>query len=255
MRCLYFVLLLVSLVEGAPLCELEKIAIKYNGTKLDHDYLPIYNQYFSQIRNEKLTFLEIGFGSGPSVSAYMWEEFFPEAELHYIDHSDLDITEYGLSNRSHLHRGDQTDEWFLCFLANSVDGFDIIIDDGSHVVEDQIVTFECLFPYVKSGGVYVIEDLHTSYWKEFGGRGGPGNPQSSPNSATEYLKKLVDHVNYVGAFTGCANRTMAKNRVDTGVDQHGTYAFPKDFFETLNPWTRDIKSIHFYDSVCFIFKR
>lgn len=254
MKILFFyILLALTISQVNAISELEKIASKQEGTKWEHDYLAIYDQYFAPIRDKKITLLEIGFGSGPS--AHMWEEYFPAAELHYIDILPLNIKDFHLSDRSHLHIGHQADELLLYFLTNSIDGFDIIIDDGSHVTEEQIFTLEYLFPHVKSGGVYVIEDLHTSYWKDFGGEGMPGEPKASPRSTTEYLKELVDRVNYVGAFTGCANRTMAKNRVDTGVDKHGTYSFPKDFFETLDDWARDIKSIHFYDSICFIFKR
>jgi hypothetical protein len=234
-------------------CELKIIGDKYDNNKSDHDYLPVYEQYFSNIRNKKLVFLEIGFGGGSS--ARMWEEYFPEAELHYLEILNLDIKDYHLSPRSHLHIGHQADELFLFLLANHIGEFDVIIDDGGHQIDDQIFTLKCLFSYVKSGGVYVIEDLHTSYWKPFGGQGSPGHPKSSPNSTTEYLKSLIDRVNYVGAFAGCANREMAKIRVDIGVDKDGSYAFPKTFFDDLDMWSRDIKSIHFYDSICFIFKR
>ncbi|HSX11033.1 MAG TPA: class I SAM-dependent methyltransferase [Chlamydiales bacterium] len=251
MKILLPLLFLVSLYAE---CELETIANKYVNTKGDHDYLSIYDQYFSSKRNNKLTLLEIGFGAGGSAS--MWEEYFPEASLHYIDNIDIDIHKVAhLSTRSHFHLGHQADESFLDSVVTQVEEFDIIIDDASHQMDDQIATLKYLFPYVKSGGVYVIEDLHTSYWQAFGGRGKPGSPRSSPNSTTEFLKKLVDKVNYVGAYIGCANRDMAKIRVDLGVDQFGTYTFPKSFFEDLTIWERDIKSIHFYDSICFIFKR
>lgn len=239
----------------AELSELSKIGSKYDNEKgIAHDYLEIYNQYFSPIKNKKLKLLEIGFATG--TSAYMWEEYFQQAELHYIDlWEGCEQYAKNLSNHSFLHIGDQADGLFLSKLVNQVGEFDIIIDDGSHQVDHQIFSFEHLFPHVKSGGVYVIEDLHTSYWEDFGGIGRPGNPYPSINSTTEYLKSLIDHVNFVGAYTGCANRELAKVRIDTGKDQYGTYNYRKDFFSKIDFSTRDIKSIHFYDSICFIFKR
>ena len=235
--------------------ELTEIGNKYGNDKgPSHDYLVIYEQYFAPIKNKKLKILEIGFFDGSS--AHMWEEYFPNAELHYIDiNEECRRTAKNLSSRSFLHIGDQSDTTFLASIINLVGEFDIIIDDASHQCAHQILSFEYLFPHVKSGGIYIIEDLHTSYWKFFGGEGSPGNPCASINSTTEYLKQLTDYVNYVGAYTGCANRELAKIRVDIGRDRHGTYNFPKDFFEKLDYRVRDLKSLHFYDSLCFIFKR
>lgn len=53
-------------------------------------------------------------------------------------------------------------------MAESDAPYDIIIDDGSHMVRHVIASFEALFPYLRRGGLYIIEDLHTSYWKRYG---------------------------------------------------------------------------------------
>lgn len=68
--------------------------------------------------------------------------------------------------------------------------FDIIIDDGCHIVEHQITSFKTLFPLIKPKGMYIIEDLHTSYWKEYGGKGTLDNPQTTPLSAIKFLQRL-----------------------------------------------------------------
>jgi len=234
--------------------DLDLIAAKWGNEKgCDHNYLAIYDSYFTPLRNKELRLLEIGFATG--ASARMWETYFPKAELHYVD-IFFQYYEYmkELSPRSHLHIFDQSNITALENLVEEVGEFDLIIDDGSHRSSDQIISFEFLFPHLKSGGIYVIEDLHTSYWQGFGGEGDKGRPKTSPHSITEFLKNLVDQVNYVGAYTGAANRDLAELRVNIGYDKHGTYNFPKDFFVNLNYYAKHIKSIHFYDSICFVLK-
>lgn len=234
--------------------ELGILAKKYNCDKgYSHDYIAIYNKYFENIRHKPLKFLEIGFLVGDS--AHMWEEYFPSAELHFLDNNRECINRAStLTSRSHLHIVDQSKEADLVNFVNQVGLFDIIIDDGGHTMVQQKTSFNVLFSYVKPGGLYIIEDLHTSYWKSFGGEGTPGHPKASVNSTTEFLKKLTDNLNYVGSYTGAANRKTALRRIVDGFDIHGVYNFPKDFFETLDYNTLHIKSIHFYDSLCFIFK-
>ena len=89
----------------------------------------------------------------------MWEEYFPNAQLHFIDNNpNLIQHSYKLSSRSKLHIMNQNDKAKLIELANQVGEFDIIIDDGSHYMDDQQCSFITLFPFVKSGGMYIIED-------------------------------------------------------------------------------------------------
>ena len=71
--------------------------------------------------------------------------------------------------------GSQEDREFWRKLKTKIPKVDILIDDGGHTMRQQIVTFEEMFDFVKDGGVYLCEDLHTSYWKSYGGynaRGG-----------------------------------------------------------------------------------
>ncbi len=248
------ILMIISFLSAQARPTLEQLEIKYNGWKnLSHNYLPIYEIYLGPLRDNNIKFLEIGFERG--CSAYMFEEYFSNAELHFIDiNPDVTKNAQNLSNRSTLHIMNQTDEKKLLELISQVGEFDIVIDDGSHSTYDQQFTFKTLFPFIKSGGIYIIEDLHTSYWKGYGGAGSTGNPKSATNSTTEFLKNLVDNVNFVGAYTGTASRERALARVKNGRDQFGTYNFPNDFFETMNYYSKHIKSIHFYDSLCFIIK-
>lgn len=237
----FFVLIVMTASLVAQKGDLDRIAKKYCTDKSSnaHNYTEQYEYYFERIRNRPLKFLEIGFCSGGS--AYTWEEYFPNAQLHYIDIAD-GCYAYArrLSNRSHLYMVDQSNEQALIDFVDRIGGdFDIIIDDGSHFVQHQIISFKTLFPYVKSGGVYIIEDLFSSYWIKYGGGGTLENPSASPQSAIRFLQNLLDDVNYIGARNAYANIDVC----------------PKEIVESLSYYQRHIKAMHFYCNLCFIFKR
>ena len=85
--------------------------------------------------------------------------------------------------------GNQNDTNHLKRLVDLHGNFDIIIDDGSHINEHQINTFNYLFDYLNEDGTYLVEDIHTSYWSNWGG----GYKKES--SFVEFAKSLVDHIN------------------------------------------------------------
>jgi hypothetical protein len=193
-----------------------------------HNYTAIYSQHFCNLRHEPIKFLEIGIYTGKSVA--MWENYFTNAELHFMDIT-FERVQY-FSPRSKYHLLDQQDRAALKHFAHQVGQFDIILDDGGHTMEQQISSFVSLFPHVKKGGMYIIEDLHTSYWPAFGG----GNHSGT---TIEFLKKLIDDVNYVG------NKTCRAS--------HETQ--DPTFMKNLNNFQKDIESLNFYDSVVIIKKR
>ena len=130
-----------------------------------HNYTEIYAEHFAPLRNQSIKFLEIGIAAGESVR--LWENYFPNASLHFIDICRDGIQYY--SPRSHYYFLDQADPQALQEFAHLSGGsFDIIIDDGGHFMHQQIISFQTLFPYLQSGGLYIIEDLHTSYWTSHG---------------------------------------------------------------------------------------
>lgn len=201
-----------------------------------HNYTKVYADFFGPVRNEPLVFLELGIYKGNSVK--LWESYFPNATLYFIDNTPSYI-EY-FSRRSHYHFMDQTDWYTLHAFARSVGGeFDIILDDCGHTMVGQIGSFQTFFPYIKSGGLYVIEDLHTSYWQHYGGGGTVQEPKSGPGTCVYYLQSLVDELNYSGAKTECADDAKV----------------PQSLRQTLNYWQDQIESIHFYKSVCIIRKK
>jgi hypothetical protein len=128
----------------------------HHGPRLH--FTPVYYPFFEALRNKKIKLLEIGIGSGPSLK--MWYDFFPLAEIHAVDIAPQ--TQHD-NDRVKTHVGDQGDRASLAKLIEKIGGeFDIIIDDGSHVIKHQQISLGFLFKYLKSGGQYWIEDLHTS---------------------------------------------------------------------------------------------
>lgn len=227
--CLSFALL--SMAHADP--SLDAIALSSGTDKSSafHNYTPIYSQYFEQMRSKPIKFLEIGVYQG--ASAKMWEEYFPKAELHFID-IELDRISHK-SPRCHYHFVDQRDRKQLEDFANSVGGnFDVIIDDGGHVMDMQITSFKTLFPFLKSGGIYVIEDMHASYSQDYEG----GN-SFTDNTCMNFLFHLLDDLNFVGAVTMCADREKA----------------PPSLKKVLTPFQESIASIHFYPSLCIVIKK
>lgn len=94
---------------------------------------------------------------------------------------------------AHVFVGDQADTLFLAKFSTeaTTDGlFDIIIDDGGHTMDQQMTSLEFLWKAVKPGGLYVIEDLQTSYWESFGGN--HLGRSSSKETTISYLYQLVD---------------------------------------------------------------
>ncbi len=193
-----------------------------------HNYTKVYAQYFDKIKDKTFNFLEIGVHKGCSVK--LWEKYFSKANLYFIDIT-WDALEY-TPTRAKLFLADQSDPQKLKNVVSQIPGgLDIIIDDGGHTMEQQQVSFKTLFPYVNSGGLYIIEDLHTSYWSSYGGGG--------RDSTVEFLKCLIDDVNFVGARTEKANHDGDLSALQI----------------ELNIYREQIYSICFYDSLCFIIKR
>jgi len=210
---------------------MDDLALKFGTDKASnfHNYTEIYSQHFESIKDDPIKFLEIGIYQGSSVK--LWEEYFKNAELHFIDIS-MEGVKYH-SKRSHYHIAHQEDPKELRqFIQQSGGNFDVIIDDGGHTMHQQTVSFLCLFPHVKSQGVYIIEDLHTSYWPCLGG----GNHSQT---TIALLKNLIDKLNYVGA-----NTTRASHN-----------DLSKSVTDTLDIYQKEIRSICFYDSLVFITKR
>ena len=115
-------------------------------------YIELYETLFLKFRNEPISMVEIGVQNGGSLET--WAEYFPNA----TNIIGLDINEQCRA----LSFNDPRIKTYIQDAKTSIPGnYDIIIDDGSHVSNDMIEQFKAWFPYLKDGGIYVIEDIHT----------------------------------------------------------------------------------------------
>jgi hypothetical protein len=135
---------------------LEEIGFRHGTDKsrICHNYLPVYEQFFGPLRDEPITLLELGVQNGYSLRT--WREYFTSATIVGVDIWPP-IPDLGLPNTV-CYKSDQTDLGLPKLLARHAP-FDIIIDDASHLSINTIASFELLWPLVKPGGIYIIEDL------------------------------------------------------------------------------------------------
>ena len=174
--------------------DLNRLALLFRTDKWgSHWYTQHYQRYFQPIKGQRLNLLEIGVGGYEysdqgGHSLRMWKSYFRNSQIVGIDIYDkTHLSE----RRIDIRQCDQTDSESLHRLSAEYGGFDIIIDDGSHLNEHVIKTFRVLFPLLRPNGIYVVEDTQTAYWPGWGG--GMDNPQ---NSMT-FFKALADGLNYV----------------------------------------------------------
>jgi hypothetical protein len=184
-----------------------------------HHYFEIYHRHFQRFRGASPVVLEIGVQHGGSLQ--MWREYFGAgASIVGVDINPAcaQIREPQIS----VVIGDQSDRAFLRGLRALVPRVDILIDDGGHTMQQQIATFEELYQHVHPEGVYLCEDLHTSYWPQFGGG------LRRPGTFIEFSKALIDRL-------------------------HGWHAAEPGFGP--DDFTRGAFGLHYYDSILVIEKR
>jgi len=184
-----------------------------------HHYFEIYDRHLARFRDTEVHVLEFGVAQGGSMQ--MWKEYFgPRCRVHGVDKNPA--CKAAEEARVEIHIGDQEDRAFLRSLAQKLPRIDVLIDDGGHRMGQQIATFEELFPKIEPTGVYICEDLHTSYWKNFDGG------YRRRGSYIEYAKGLID------ALHAWHSRSSVLQVTD---------------------FTRTAHGLHFYDSVLVIEKR
>lgn len=188
-----------------------------NNDKLIHKwlhYFDIYHSHFSKYRNKKVTILEFGVFHGGSLQ--MWKKYFgKKARIIGVDINPKckDLTEKQIE----IYIGDQENRTFLRKLAKEIGEVDIVIEDGGHTMKQQINTFEEIYPIVKKGGIFLIEDLHTSYWAEYGGG------YKKKDSFIEYSKDLIDKIH--------------------------AWHTPDNKKPMIDDMTTSVKAMHVYDSI------
>lgn len=201
--------------------DLEKYFVENNGkliSKWKH-YFDVYDRHFSKYRGTDVHIVEFGVFQGGSLQ--MWKDYFgPNAKIYGIDINPhcKQLEE----EQVQIFIGDQADKTFLKSLADAIPRIDILLDDGGHTMEQQINTFEVLFPRIEKDGVYLCEDIHTSYWRRYGGG------YKKRGSFIEYSKNLIDDLN---AWHSKKPRRLA-----------------------VSDFTRTVNSLHYYDSILVIEK-
>jgi hypothetical protein len=170
--------------------DLNKLAVLCGTDKWGtHFYTQHYMRYFAPLRRQEMTILEVGVGGYESSegghSLRMWRAYFPKAKIVGIDVHDKSHLS---GRRIDVWKCDQTDDEALRGIAARYGGFDIVIDDGSHISDHVISTFRCLFPLLKSPGYYCVEDLQAAYWPQFGAVKG--------HTTMDWLRWLVDGLNH-----------------------------------------------------------
>lgn len=139
---------------------------RYDSDKISNRFLERYDPFFEPWLEQEMTLLELGVKKGGSL--LLWRDYFPKGTIAGID---INLPEgFRPGERIHLYEGSQADTTFLSTVANEVapHGFDIIIDDASHIGELTRVSFWHLFEHhLRPGGLYVIEDWGTGYWGDW----------------------------------------------------------------------------------------
>ncbi len=187
------------------------------------NYFDVYDRYLEPIRDRPIRMIEIGVQHGGSLQ--MWKRYLhPESLVIGIDlySACKQYEEEGIR----IFVGDQSDEDFLARLVADVGPVDFILDDASHIPRHQIASFEYLFTHgLNDGGVYMVEDCHTSYWRRFGGG------LRRRGTFIEYAKNIVDDLNFWHLESPPPRRSWRTNMVESVEFYSAVVAFRKRAME------------------------
>lgn len=211
------------IIPKTQMDNLSKISLRYDTDKgpKHHNYTPIYDLYLSKYIGKKIKFLEMGFGGYEYYdrgggSAKMWRDYFgSNAKIVVTDIYDkYNIAGVEFHNINNIS------------LLDCADNCDVILDDASHINSEIIQSFELLFPILNSGGLYIVEDLETSYWPDYGYGGNPDPSQNIVKTAMGYFSLLANQLNFA--------------------------SFPSEFH---SQFAAQLDYIHFYRNIVIIKKK
>ena len=149
------------------------------------NYFGVYSEILEKFRNKPIIFVEVGVYNGGSL--FMWRDFLgPKARIIGVEFNPLakKLEEHGFE----IFIGNQADPDFWTSFFKQIGPVDVVLDDGGHTNEQQIVTASICFNNINNGGIMIVEDTHSSYMTRF------GNP--SRYSFIEWTKTIVDDINY-----------------------------------------------------------
>ena len=208
--------------------ELERLFWSHDGrltNKWPH-YLPIHERHLAPFKTgfpdgkggtRPLRLLELGVSHGGSLQ--LWRKFLgPQAIIFGIDIDPLcrPLDTPDLPVRI----GSQGDPKFLKAVVAEMGGLDVVIDDGSHIAVHQRASFDALFPQLTEGGLYIIEDTQTSYWRLWDGG------YRRPGTAIELAKSVVDDM-HGWYHDSPLDRPAAKSQIGAVSFHDGIIVFEK----------------------------
>ena len=179
--------------------ELEKPSTKWSG------YFDVYEKHCAKFRGKSPRILEIGIYQGGSLE--LWHKYFGGGTQVVAVDIDEKCLDYKYDFDVEIVMGDQSNRNFWKEFFEKHEKFDIIIDDGGHTMNQQIVTLEECFKHLNDGGVFVVEDTHTSYWQSHGGS------FLGRQTFLEYAKRTTDVMN-VQFFGDLMQKDFVKNLED-----------------------------------------
>ena len=184
-------------------------SVPYLSIKYDN-YFPAYETLLQKYVDRDVTIVEVGILNGGSL--FMWRKFFgPKARVIGID-LNPDAREWE-KRGFEIYIGDQSSDTFWTELFQKIGKVDVVIDDGGHTNRQQIITSHYAIQNINDGGLLIVEDVHTSYFREF------GNP--SRYSFVNFAHRIVDGVN---------SRAYALRRTYA---QYSSRVYSVSFFESM----------------------
>ncbi|NVM37126.1 MAG: class I SAM-dependent methyltransferase [Candidatus Lokiarchaeota archaeon] len=206
-------------------------------------YAKAYKNIFLEFDfNASINILEIGVNK--TAGMYLYKQIFPNSNICGIDiNPNTPHSEVG-----RVWIGNEIDGKLLDTISEEEGPFDLIVDDGSHLQDHQIIIFEHMFPLLNPGGIYVCEDVHTSYHEryqnedKFFGRK-PLNETVDNESFIDYSKRLVDLINFNAWGKGYQNpRTYEWVTNATDLKKYNSYNIDEKIYKSIN-------FISFYPSI------
>jgi len=198
-----------------------------------HGYHFCYPHFLEKYKNMHMAMIEIGIENKFSLN--LWLNYFSNTFIY-----GMDINFSCQGDRYNIYKGDQSNikdiEQFIEYITKPIF---FVIDDGSHIPEHQILTFDILFEKLLPGGTYIIEDIETSYWTKSAIYQYPTNyGYHNNNSVLEFFKLLVDDIN--SEFLNNDNKNIQKSLINEKINENNR---------------KNISTITFYHNCIIIVKK
>ncbi|KAL0934741.1 hard-surface induced protein [Colletotrichum truncatum] len=200
-----------------------------------HNYAVLYDKYLPTFRDHPVKMLEIGLGCGmaygPGASYHTWIKYFDNLELNIMEYDEACGKAWAAKHpKANLYFGDQASPPFLQQTGNEVTAdrlLDIIIDDGGHTMNQQETSLRELWKFVRPGGMYIAEDLHTSYLASY--QGDPTRVDHATRTFMRFIYELIDDFMSAPAFGDGVNQKY--------------------------PFSHEIQSIDCMEAMCVLIKK